>query len=333
MDLSLSDDQQSIVDLFDRFLDRECPPERVREAERSGFDADLWKQVSDMGLVSMGLPESHGGGGLGLLDLALVAETFGAHLAPVPFVEAVVAARLLAGAGGDVPDGLTTLALHPAVDGVARLVPGGAAADAVVALDGDDLVVAGLGPEPRPAPPNLASAPVADCALDGAARLDSGPGAHRRHAAALDEWRVLTAAALTGLAAEALRLGVGYVQGRRQFGVPIGSFQAVQHALADVATAVDGSRLAAREAAWAADTGAADATTLACIAFLHAARTADRAAGASLHFHGGYGFMLEYDVQLHLRRARAWHLALGDPAAEEQVLADRLWRPVTSGAA
>ncbi|HVM39357.1 MAG TPA: acyl-CoA dehydrogenase family protein, partial [Acidimicrobiia bacterium] len=136
MDLSLSDDQQSIVEGFDRFLERECTPERVRAAEPLGFDADLWKQLTEMGLTTLALPEDAGGGAFGLLDAALVTESAGARLVPAPFVEAAVAVRAVVRAGQSVPaDGLVTFALHPAVDGVARLVPGGAVA---VAVEGDD---------------------------------------------------------------------------------------------------------------------------------------------------------------------------------------------------
>jgi alkylation response protein AidB-like acyl-CoA dehydrogenase len=109
------------------------------------------------------------------------------------------------------------------------------------------------------------------------------------------------------------------VKARHQFGVPIGSFQSIQHKLADLATALAGARLFARNAC--ADDRR---QLLAPMAFWNAGRTAEAVAAASLHYHGGYGFMLEYDVQLFLRRAKAWTLALGDPADELATIADRL---------
>ena len=139
---------------------------------------------------------------------------------------------------------------------------------------------------------------------------------------------MLTAGALVGLAGAALELGVEYAKQRQQFGVPIGSFQALAHRLADVATAVEGAQLLAREAAWAADEGEADAVALARMAFLFAARAAQDTTAAALHVHGGYGFTLEYDVQLYLRRAKAWPLALGDPRRGTLHLADALFGPV-----
>ena len=145
----------------------------------------------------------------------------------------------------------------------------------------------------------------------------TGAGARRAWAVAVDEWRVLTAALLAGAGEGALGLAVAYVCERRQFGVPIGSFQTVAHRLADVAVGLVGAQLLAREAAWAADHAPADLGMLAAMAFSHAVRAAQHAARDSLHFHGGYGFMLEYDVQLYFRRVKAWALVLGDPALED----------------
>src|SRR5438552_1609687 len=87
-----------------------------------------------------------------------------------------------------------------------------------------------------------------------------------RLARALDAWRGLTGALLVGLADGALDLAVAHVSQREQFGVPIGSFQSVQHRLADLATERDGARLLVWEAAWAADAERARASALAALA-------------------------------------------------------------------
>jgi alkylation response protein AidB-like acyl-CoA dehydrogenase len=123
-------------------------------------------------------------------------------------------------------------------------------------------------------------------------------------------------------------VGTEYAKSRHQFGVPIGSFQSIARDLADVATAVDGARLLAREAAWAASESPDELPALAGMAFLFAARTAQRTASVALHVHGGYGFMLEYDIQLYYRRAKAWPLVLGDPRRVVRQLADALFGPV-----
>jgi len=107
--------------------------------------------------------------------------------------------------------------------------------------------------------------------------------------------------------------------------VLIGSFQTIQHRLADNATAVDGARLLAYQAAWAHDAGRPAAADLATMSFLFAAETAVTTASESLHFHGGYGYTLEYDIQLYFRRAKAWPLVAGDRRAGYAELARRLY--------
>jgi alkylation response protein AidB-like acyl-CoA dehydrogenase len=137
---------------------------------------------------------------------------------------------------------------------------------------------------------------------------------------ARDRWRVGAAAACAGMAAEALDIAVRYAAQRQQFGVPIGSFQAIQQPLADAAMAGDGARLVTREAAWRHDNGLDSWPAAAAVAFAHAARTAVRSAELCLHVHGGYGYTLEYDAQLYLRRAKATRLGGGDP--------DLLWEEI-----
>jgi alkylation response protein AidB-like acyl-CoA dehydrogenase len=347
VDLSLSDEQEQLVEAFRVFFAKECPPTVVRDAEEAGgFDGALWRAVSALGGPTMGVAEELGGGGAALLDLELAAERFGAALAPVPLVDAWVTARLLAasgdagrvvldglggggGLGADTPP-VAVLALHPAGHGVARLVPAGAVATVVAGLDDDELVVVESEPDAPARSHDLGRAAIADRSLRAGTRtvLAHGDDARALHEHAVDEWRVLTAGALVGLAGAALELGVEYAKQRQQFGVPIGSFQALAHRLADVATAFEGAQLLAREAAWAADEGEADAVALARMAFLFAARTAQDTSAAALHVHGGYGFTLEYDVQLYLRRAKAWPLALGDPRRGTLQLADALFGSV-----
>jgi len=342
MDLSLTDVQEAIRDGVGRFLAKTSSPDRVRAAEPLGWDRAVWDGLAGMGVPAMGVAPGLGGGGADLADLAVVAGQAGAHLAPAPVVEAMVTARLLARFHVTAEDwllhlvdgtGPVTLALRPATDGLATLVPGGAVADAVVALDGDDLVVVAL-PGERRSPANLGSAPLADLRVDAEGRtvLATGSDARQAHGQALDEWRALTAVALAGLGRAAFDIGVRYVTERRQFGVPVGSFQAVQHRLADVATDLDGADLLAHKAVWALDRGTGDADRLVPMAFAHAGAVAQAAASAALHLHGGYGFMEEYDVQLYFRRAKAARLVLGDPRRDLQTLADRLFGPVEGSA-
>ena len=165
---------------------------------------------------------------------------------------------------------------------------------------------------------------VADRDLTGPAETVA-EGARAAFEDARRDWQLLTAAQLVGVAARSLEIGVEYVRERRVFGRPVGSFQTVAHRLADHATAVDGARLLVREAAWAVDEGDPRAAGLAAMAFCFAAEQAVAVAGDSLHFHGGYGFTLEYDIQLYYRRAQAHPLVWGSVQREYQRLADLLF--------
>ena len=322
MDLNPSAEQQQLIDAYSTLYAKESSAERVRAAEPSGFDPVLWERLLETGVLEMAVDEASGGWGASLLDLALVSEQHGRHLGSAPLLEAQVAARLLARARTEAArtllahvlagDQLVTVALHPPVEGTLRLVPAGAVADRVVYRDGRRLLSADARTSRTPVA-NLGALPVADVVVDGPVELAGGASVDGAFETALDEWMVLAANALTGLAARALEIGVEYVTERQAFGVPIGSFQAVAHGLADAATAVDGAVLLGREAAWAADEAPGRARELAALAFAFSTEAARQASYRSLHYHGGYGFMLEYDIQLYFRRAKAWPAQFAEP--------------------
>ena len=336
MDLSLTDEQEQLRDTLRRYLAKASSPASVRDAEPLGHDPAVQAGLADIGIFAMGLPTAVGGYGAALADLGVVARQCGEFLAAVPVVEALVAGRLLA-TYADQPDAarfldalidgsqLTVFAPNPAVGGVARLVPGAAVAAAVVSLVDDDLVLIERSGKMEVVPPNMGTAPVADVETQPCVVLASGDAARSAHAVAQNEWRTLTAAWLVGLARGALDLGVSYAQERTQFDVPIGSFQAIQHTLANAATDLDGAELLAAKAIWALDEGEEIGPRFASSAFSFAGDTAEQVATAALHVHGGYGFMEEYDIQLFFRRAKATRLMLGDPLRELLTLADRLF--------
>jgi alkylation response protein AidB-like acyl-CoA dehydrogenase len=323
MDLALSSEQEQLVDSFGGLLAKASSIERVRAGEPTGYDADLWAKLIEVGITAMAVDEAHGGWGAALLDLALVAELAGVNLAPAPIFEAQVAARLLASSDSVVAsellagclDGTTlvTVALHPTADGRLPLVPAGSAADHVIALRAGRLVVVATEGQERRHVANLGGQPLADLVVsDDAIEIAGGAEAAALHATAVDEWLTLTAAALVGIGARAQDMAAAYAVERHAWGVPIGTFQGVSHPLADSATALDGARLLARKAAWSSDVDDARRPELAAMAFGFAAETARDATYRSLHIHGGYGFMLEQDVQLLYRRARGWARVWGD---------------------
>ncbi len=344
LEFGLSPDQESISDLFSSFFAKESPSEIVREAEPLGHSPALWNALQGLEAPGMGVAVAAGGGGAALADLVVVAEALGRAVAPVPLLEHLVASRLHPEAAIVRGDQIATIALHPAdAAGLWRLAPAGAVAHVVIGVDGDETVAVYAEP-PGAAPANHACAPIADRSARVGDRVVLGPASAID--GALAEWRMLTAAALVGIANAALEIGLAYVREREQFGRIIGSYQAIQHGLADFPALIDGARFLAHKAAWAGDTGRVGAAgvidmdegeitehaALASMAFLQAGEAAAVCTDRSLHYHGGYGFSKEYDIQLYFRRARGWANILGDPARERLRLADMLWPPPGSAA-
>ena len=331
-----SEDQLAVDEMFAGFFANESPTTRIRAAAALGHDPDLWSKLAETGAPGMALPATVGGGDASLLDLAVAVRQQGRHIAASPLVEHAVAGRLLADLRaedelmGDIVSGhrIATLTLRPVGDGRARLVPAGAVADVVVGIEGDNLLVSSE-PAPGRARPNTADLPLADRDMTGATPIATGSPAEAAWNRARAEWKALTAVAYTGLAARVLDMTVDYAMERHQFDVPIGSFQAVQHGLADAATRIEGAILLANRATWALTTAAEGGERLASMALLFAAETARHAADRALQYHGGYGFAEESDVQLYYRRAAGWILQLGDPADEYAWLSDQELGPRT----
>ncbi|HXC85463.1 MAG TPA: acyl-CoA dehydrogenase family protein [Trebonia sp.] len=336
-DLTFNAEQEALRAALSELLVKHASPERVRGSAPTGYDSALWQEFVAMGIPLMAVPEDQGGGGAGSLELALVAYESGRRIAPVPYAEAMTATSVLAAAGGQdellaqIGDGsvLPSIALREVTSHRASVAPAGAVADLMIVYRRGELL-ASYRDESQPrgsVRPNLGQAPIADWLLGPRTTvLATGEEAAQRYAAALSQWRMLTAAALSGLAAEALAIGLDYVKQRRAFGMVIGQFQAIQHRLADAATAREGLELLAWEAAWARDSQPGRADALATMAFLFAAQTAFHVCREALQFHGGYGYTLEYDIQLYFRRAKAWPLAIGPLDAQYAVLADQLDR-------
>jgi alkylation response protein AidB-like acyl-CoA dehydrogenase len=339
LNLDLSEEQTLLSDSFARFFETESSLARVRAAEPNGFDPGLQLSLGAMGALGMRVPEAAGGGGLGLMEAALVCEQAGRHLASAPLIETLIAARLLAELGGPALAGrlaaamageqVISLALHEARPGVAQIVPGGAAADAVLALAGDQVLLAPKARADRAAP-NHGSQPIASLVLTGEGAVApiivaSGPAARAAFLAGLEEWKLLVAAGLNGLSRRALEYAADYAKERVQFGRPIGVYQAIAHPLADRAVDVHGAQLFTWWAISRVADKAPDAGAAVSMAYWWAARTADETARRALHTFGGYGVTLEYDLQLFFRRAKAWPLVLGDPADELPLAGARLW--------
>jgi alkylation response protein AidB-like acyl-CoA dehydrogenase len=336
-DFSLSDEQVSLRDRFSAFFTEECPSSVVRAAEPLGFDSALWQKAAERGLPSLRLPEDEGGAGASAVDLTLVAEEAGRVAAPIPFAETPITVPLLAlcaddGARSRLDAALngsyiSTLALRALSDASPQLVPAGAIAHGIVALDADELAL--YEPQtPLPHVHNLGTAPLAWWDSEGIARrvvIASGEQARELHAAAVAQWRLLTAAALIGMATTSVRLAVDFAKTRLTSGVPTGALQAVAHPLVDGEILCVVSRHLIWKAAWFHDNEPESAPELVAMAFVHADGAASQATATALHMQGGLGYTNEGDVTLHLRRIKGYG-TLGDPMSAAREVGDALMR-------
>ncbi|MBB4857613.1 alkylation response protein AidB-like acyl-CoA dehydrogenase [Novosphingobium chloroacetimidivorans] len=323
MNFGLNDDQQMLRDSFARFLDSESSMSRVRQAlEGEGFDPALWSGLADLGTFAMRVPEEAGGLAMGTLDAALVLEEAGRTLALGPIAEAILAARLIALTTGEGIDAViageqvATLAFRDVAEEPVQWLNGGDRADLVIARHGDDLVMVAPADAHRRVDETLAANGIAEVDLGRAPRtvLASGPEALALFAAALEEWKLLTACQLLGLAREAVRLAAAYACERKAFGVPIGTFQAISHPLANFITEIEGGRAFAWKAVHMVATGEPQAGAAISLALWWAAKVASTSAIQSLRTFGGYGLTTEYDIHLYNLRAKATALVWGDSA-------------------
>ncbi|GAA3034896.1 acyl-CoA dehydrogenase family protein [Streptomyces glomeratus] len=300
----LTDEQRAFARSLDALLTAADTPSVARAWSAGEHTAGraLWSRIAGAGVFAPAVPEAYEGMGPLPVELAVAFVELGRHAVPGPVVETVLAAALLSGA----PEHAARL-LPPLVSGKAMATVGSAyaldgdTADVVLVLaDGKVWLSPGCRPEVRPS-------------LDPARRLAVPlPGGELLCPAVPPDavgWaRLATAAQALGVGLALLDRTVAYVGQRIQFGVPIGSFQAVKHRLADAAIALEFARPLLFGAALSmAPADIAAAKVAACEAAYATARTA-------LQLHGAIGYTAEYDLSLWLTKARVLRGAWGTPA-------------------
>jgi alkylation response protein AidB-like acyl-CoA dehydrogenase len=308
MDLTPTNAQLDIADSVAEYLAAEVSLGKLRQAMGSPplIDDATWRQWASLGFFSLGIPEQSGGLGLGVAEELLIFKQFGRHLTPGPLGSTVLAAHLADRAG--LPE-LTT-----------RLMDGSERAGLRVGTTGFDVAAGGLalslsadgaalervrGARPLPGVDPMIEVSQVE-AGDQVARVD-GPELHTRH------W-ILSAAALIGVAEAAERQSTSYARVRRQFGKPIGSFQAVKHRCADMRTRCYVAESQLRFAAVSVGAGRADGRFQAAGGLLLALQAARENTAVNIQNHGGIGFTSEHDAGLYLKRAVALEASLGSPA-------------------
>jgi alkylation response protein AidB-like acyl-CoA dehydrogenase len=320
--------------------------------------------ATELGLPAIGIPERLGGAGYGAVEQTIVLEELGRALYPGPYLASAVLAAgtlLLAGDGtaarrylpaiasgerigtlalpqprtaeGETPPVATRTDQGWLVSGRHGFVLDGRNADLVLvaartsagsSLFAVEATAAGLTARALPAVDQTRQ--VAELELREVPAVEVGaPGAADRIlSAVLDRAGIALAAEALGGADAALEMMVGYAKTRRQFGRPIGSFQAVKHRCADVYTEIGSSRAAVRYGAWAVASSSEEVPLLAPLIKAYATDTFYHAASANIQIHGGIGFTWEHDAHLYFKRATFNRLFLGDPAHHRQQLAARI---------
>ena len=295
-------------------LDRSCDAEALRAAWDSadGRVPGLWKRLAETGVTGLTVGEAHGGSAVDLTSAVPVLLESGRACLPEPLVETLAAAQLVERAGGDlaarwlprVVDGSAVLALGPGPTGV---VSGAEHADLFLLSDDAGEVYAverGAG-QVSPLPSvdtGVRLATVEWSPADAAARLEGVDSQ-----AVFDWAAVAVAAQLVGLAAAMLDMAVAYAKTREQFGVAIGTFQAVKHQLADAYVGTSFARPVVNRAAWSVAQDLPSRSRDASHAKHAAATAAGRAARTALQVHGGIGYTFEHDLHMWLKRT--WTLS------------------------
>ncbi|MDX3310245.1 acyl-CoA/acyl-ACP dehydrogenase [Streptomyces sp. ME08-AFT2] len=312
----LDAEQRAFAESLGAMLAAAGIPDVIRDWSRGERAAGraLWSRIAAAGVFALAVPEAYEGGlGPRPVELAVAFVELGRYAVPGPLVETVAAAAALRAPG---PAGrfLPDLASGESMATLAR--EGGYALDGDAATARLVLAVDGLRLAPGHGPVRASLDPARRLTrlLPGGELLDPDPSADR----ALLWARLATAAQALGVGLALLERTVGYVRQRVQFGVPIGSFQAVKHRLADAKIALEFARpLVLGAAVTMAPADVAAAKVSACEAAYATARTA-------LQLHGAIGYTAEYDLSLWLTKARALRTAWGDPdACRTEVLRDR----------
>jgi len=325
MRFTLSDDQQEIKRTAHDLLANRATMARVREAAEAGkYDDALARELGELGWPGIAVSEEHGGQGLGIVELAVLLEELGYACAPVPFLGSALAALAIEHAGsGEQQErwlpGLASGELRGALGTADKLIPDAPGADVVVIVDtaaGTAHVADGVEEvESIDLTRRHGRATTPGEQLDGSAPYGVGISA------ALDRALIAVSAELVGVCQRALDMTVDYVKERKQFGVPVGTFQAVHHGAAQMLIDTEGGRSATYYAAWAAD---AEPERLPMAAAMAKAWTSDAGrsvTGAAIQLHGGIGFTWEADVHWLYKRAQLDSALLGAAGAHRARIA------------
>jgi alkylation response protein AidB-like acyl-CoA dehydrogenase len=353
MQFGLTESQEFLKDSARKFFAGECPSAEMRRLMETdtAYDATLWAKLTDQGYTGIIFPEAYGGVGLGKVELMLLMEEAGRALLPGPFFSTVVLAGAVLDAAGTPAhkekylapickgEVRSTVAMLEAgaswnprdvklnassgkLTGIKLFVPDAAVADflLVVARNGVFVVdskARGLKISAMSGMDLTRKLYVVEFNNTPAEELGTGANLAR----AFDIATAALAAELVGGMQRTLDVTVEYAKTRKQFGKPIGIFQAVQHQCADMYLETESSRSAVYYAGWALEENLPDAPTAVSIAKMYCSDAARTVGNRGIQIHGGMGFTWENDLHLYYRRAKASETAFGDATFHRERIA------------
>jgi 3-oxocholest-4-en-26-oyl-CoA dehydrogenase beta subunit len=359
LDFSFTDDQLALRALVDRILDDHATPERLSAVERESdwFDRDAYRALADAGLLGVGLPEDVGGSGGGFLDLAIVLESIGRHVAPVPVLASIVTGAMpLVRFGDDAQRGqwaapavagsvVLTTALQECgnddaatpntsadlgfggwrIEGTKHCVPAAHLAERILVPARTGIGVGVFLVDPHDPTVTLERAvatsgePLYGITLEGTPGEAVGDPAAGKEIVKSIVAHSTTALCLmqVGVSEQALQMTAAHVKAREQFGQPLAAFQAVSQRAADAYIDTEAIRLTAWQAAWRLHEDR-DAADEIAIAKFWAAEGGQHVAHAAQHLHGGVGADVDYPLRRYFTWAKTIELNLG--SATRQLL-------------
>jgi alkylation response protein AidB-like acyl-CoA dehydrogenase len=326
MNFDFSDDQQAIKRTAKDLLADRFKLERVRElAEAGTYDDDAWKELCELGWPGIFIDEQYGGQGLGIVELIILMEELGYTLAPVPFLSNAAAGLMIQAAGSDeqkqrwlpgIASGEARGAAALVRGDEAKLVPDGDSAEVIVlCADGGVSVVERSAADVEPVATMDSTRRYARVRADGGEPLlgEVGPG--------IGAGLLAVSAELTGVAQRAMEMAVEYARDRKQFGRPIGAYQAVSHRCAQMLLETEGARSATYYGAWTADAHPDELELAASMAKAYSSDAGWRVCSSSLQVHGGIGFTWEHDLHFFLKRAKVDALLWGSASEHRERVA------------
>ena len=345
MQFEFTEEQRMIASMAEEFSRAKGTSEKVRQAMESeaGYLPEVWRSLStELGLCGLLVPESAGGQGLTIVEMALVFEQLGKTLLPSPLLTTgVLSVAILDKLGQTsvlekIARGESRCTAAYLVEGTAQFVLDAAGADHLILADMNTSSVyivdkpgstTGLIAEPidmMDQTRRMASVSVTDFGAIEEYKVATGTEALAAMQVGFDMARIALGAEAMGAAQECLARTVEYARERVQFGRTIGSFQAVKHQLADMMVVNEAAISAVYFAACTVSENPGESPHMAALAKVQASEALSHCAARMIQLHGGIGFTWEHDAHLYFKRARSTSTLFGLNSDLDETIAQEI---------